>query len=161
MSDEVTKLAGTCEAHCSRRHYLAEEVLRAERERNEARVALAEALRQLSAAPEYRLGLPSVEQVRAHEKRGGWWLGRIEKRPRRWPDALRFVNMIVSGELLLFSDGNDGHFFTGYEGVDEKDRHHGPVLGRPLGDWDDEEFLVRYAWCPCLTNGKPCPWIDR
>lgn len=25
---------------------------------------------------EYRLGLPAIEQVRAHEARGGWWMGR-------------------------------------------------------------------------------------
>lgn len=96
----------------------------------------------------YRPGLPDMEQVRAHEARGGWWMGRIEKRPQRWPDALRFVNMIATGKIIQYAEGNDGHFFAG------------PTLTNPLGDWDDEAFLARYAWRPCLPDGTPCPWGD-
>ncbi len=42
----------------------------------------------LRAGVPYRPGLPSVEQVRAHEARGGWWMVRRENFPhvalRRW-----------------------------------------------------------------------------
>lgn len=59
MSDQATKLAGTCEAHCSRRHYLAEELIRAERERDEARTALGN-VTAIASALRHNLGLAAA-----------------------------------------------------------------------------------------------------
>lgn len=98
------------------------------------RGVLLDLLRALAKGPEYRPGLPTVEQVRAHEARGGWWAWRIDK--KRPPLHQRL--MLHHGVLALDSDG-----CCWYEASDSDSIQRYPIL--PDGT-------------PCGWPGEPDPW---
>lgn len=98
----------------------------------------------------YRPGLPSVEQVRAHEVRGGWWQARLNQQPKR-RNVRRIVNIIATegrGQWhRQYADGNDGNYF-------------GTQVRRPLDDRDREADLSNYEFRPCTIDGDSVPWLE-
>ncbi len=80
----------------------------------------------------YRPGLPTVEQVRAHEARcpraGGWTTWQ-----RQYPgNAANIVLLIAVAGAIWVADGGSRRRLT----------------------------ASACQWRPCLLDGTPCPWID-
>lgn len=102
---------------------------------------LAREVQRLRAAVAYRPGLPTPDQVRAHEAATGgapslWML----EGSTPW-----FVRLCILGNNEVCEAEGDGE--DGWEPVPEHRRRWG-------GDW--KHWRLR----PCLPDGTPCPWGD-
>lgn len=109
---------------------------------------------------EYRQGLPSVEAVEAHWKRGGWWQHKREHRPvlmRLWVSR---VNENV--------EDRTPHIWS--PDLPSRDRNLDPLVvpdwrGEPnrytrakLQEEDPAEWLWRPCTDPYTEDGDPMPW---
>lgn len=81
----------------------------------------------------YRPGLPSLAQVRAHEKRGGWWMVYIPE-----DDEEAALHLVRPGE-------HAGNLCTNGVGWS-------PL---PFVEWWEHP---RVLWRPCSKDGTPCAW---
>lgn len=89
----------------------------------------ADEVRQLKEPVPYRPGLPSVDQVRAHEARGGWWQSRGQV---TWSDGS------ITNELRVY-------------------QLQVSTLAEMFEDWEPEDHM-RWSRRPCSPDGTPLPW---
>lgn len=88
---------------------------------------------------EYRTGLPTIEQIRAHEARGGWWMSHDPSNGHLVSD----YNELDVAKLRVRD-----HVVQQLRFVDGKAIWRRSVCG--------EERLYR----PVLLDGTPCPWPE-
>ena len=109
-----------------------------------------------SIGTEYRQGIPSVEAVEAHWKRGGWWQHKREHRP-----VLMMLRVSRVNERV---EDRTPHIWS--PDLPSRDRNLDPLV---VPDWRGEpnQFTrahlqerdpAEWLWRPCTEDGDSLPW---